>query len=360
MVSLQKLHNKTVEHLLLFVVCLSQVTMEEIPYAEVIIDSPPTGWQKTKGINHSKSTGEYEPVQKAHMVYNRDFECWPTKLIVSCSISHLCLVCLSSPDGNKGALSKVHVDVRDQQEWQSLQKTITAAADIQSDFYRGSLPQLTCGKSRFVLMGLFGTKEWRKKQNPFRNLTAALVEHHPAQCRKPAERRPRQPLLDWWPCTVRRRLTLIGVLLSVLLERRLSLSLILNHIKEEETVRGLIWIHCTNNKTGLKCFHYQPVWPITSRASYIINFTLFISMWANLREELFYVKLVKISGWLVFFACVSKNVASLCWTQLAESLCPAVVDANDATRRLCVPPPGFAALALASIKTTVTQWKCPV
>lgn len=75
-------------------------------------------------------------------------------------------------------------------------------------------------KSRFVLMGLFWTKEWGKEQNPFRNLTAAWVEHHPAQCRKPAERRPRQTLLDWWPCTVRLCPTLIGVLLSVLLGRR--------------------------------------------------------------------------------------------------------------------------------------------
>lgn len=48
-----------------------------------------------------------------------------------------------------------------------------------------------------------------------------------------------------------------------------------------------------------------------------------------------------------FFAYIIKNTAALCWTQLAESACPAAVDANDATKQLCFPPPGFAALALA-------------
>lgn len=55
---------------------------------------------------------------------------------------------------------------------------------------------------------------------------------------------------------------------------------------------------------------------------------------------------------LFFFAYIIKNTAALCWTQLAESVCPAAVDANDATKQLCFPPPGFAALALADSNYT--------
>lgn len=47
-----------------------------------------------------------------------------------------------------------------------------------------------------------------------------------------------------------------------------------------------------------------------------------------------------------FFACLVKNAAAL-WRQLAESARPAAAHANDATKRLCLPPPGCAARALA-------------
>lgn len=65
---------------------------------------------------------------------------------------------------------------------QSRLQTIYSLIFIRLLCHSSHMKKYVCG----ILMGLFWTKEWRNEQNPFRNLTAALVEHQ-AQSRKSAE-----------------------------------------------------------------------------------------------------------------------------------------------------------------------------
>lgn len=130
---------------------------------------------------------------------------------------HWITVRLSSSYGNKVALSKVHVYVQDQEEWQSLQETITAADHIQSDFSKGSLPQHTRKKvCLWYLNGLILNKGMEKWAKSLQELNHCISRRTPSAVQKiswmegtgatPSDRR---------PCTNRQCLILIGALLSL-------------------------------------------------------------------------------------------------------------------------------------------------
>lgn len=124
---------------------------------------------------------------------------------------------LSSSYRNKVALSKVHVYVKDQPEWQSLQETITAADHIQSEFSKGSLPQLTHKKvGLWYLNGLILNKGMEKYAKSLQELNRCISRRTPSVVQKISwiEATAATPS-DWWPCTDRQFPILIGALLSV-------------------------------------------------------------------------------------------------------------------------------------------------
>lgn len=129
-------------------------------------------------------------------------------------------------------------------------QTITAANCIRSDFYRGSLPRLTCGKvCLWYLNGLIWNKGMEKGAKSLQELNCCVSRTPPRPVEQISWREAAAAATpsDWWPCN-----HFDWCLTICLLNPKLH--------KRRENCRRPDLDPLYNNKKGFKCFHDQPGW----------------------------------------------------------------------------------------------------